>query len=115
MNFKVCDPAGPGFDYVQTTRDPKLSAKNVQCIDTSTDKGTSVYNCHQNWRMGLCGIYQIGSTSPPLMSHGLCPYFYTSAFQNDFNYLNSTTCSNPRPALNLPLNYKMGYMEMRRK
>lgn len=97
------------------SKDPKLAAKNVQCINTSNDKGTVVYNCHQNWRMGSCGTSQIGSTVPPMMSHGLCPYFYTSAFKNDFKYKNSTGCSNPRPALKLPLNYKMGYMELRRK
>ena len=98
------------------SKDPKLSAKNVQCINTSIDKGTTIYNCHQNWRMGSCGYSQIGSTSPPFMSHGLCPYIYTSAFQNDFKYKNITTeCYNPRPSLALPLNFKMGYMEMRRK
>lgn len=114
--FKACDPAGPGFDNLAISKDPKLSAKNVQCINTSTDKGTSIYNCHQNWRMGSCGIIQKGSTSPPMMSHGLCPYFYTSAFKNDFIYKNITTeCINKRPALKLPLNYKMGYMEMGRQ
>lgn len=44
----ACDPAGPGFFYYR--KDPKKSANFVQCINTSKDKGTTIYNCHQNWR-----------------------------------------------------------------
>ena len=44
----ACDPAGPGFFYYR--KDPKRAAKFVQCINTSRDKGTATYNCHQNWR-----------------------------------------------------------------
>jgi hypothetical protein len=44
----ACDPAGPGFFYYK--KDPKRAANFVQCINTSNDKGTSNYNCHQNWR-----------------------------------------------------------------
>lgn len=46
-----CDPAGPGFFYY--FKDPKNAANFVQCINTSKDKGTSIYNCHQNWRLFL--------------------------------------------------------------
>lgn len=47
----ACDPAGPGFYYY--ARDPQKAAKFVQCINTSADKGTNVYNCHQNWRFAI--------------------------------------------------------------
>lgn len=65
--------------------------------------------------MGSCGIYQKASTVPPLMSHGLCPYFYNSAFKNDFKSKNNTGCSTSKAALKIPVDFKMGYMEMRRK
>lgn len=44
----ACDPVGPGFSYY--SKNPQKAAKFVQCINTSNDKGTTVYNCHQNWR-----------------------------------------------------------------
>lgn len=47
----ACDPAGPAFQHY--SRDPLEAANFVQCINTSTDKGTHVYNCHQNWRFYL--------------------------------------------------------------
>jgi hypothetical protein len=51
--------AGPGFDATfRKTPDPTLAAKNVQCIHTSSDKGTSSRNCCQNWNMGDCGKRQ---------------------------------------------------------
>jgi predicted esterase len=68
----ACDPAGPGFDIAPQKLDPKHSAKHVHCINTSIDKGTSVYNCHINFRMGMCGLRQIGATQKPYGSHGLC-------------------------------------------
>jgi hypothetical protein len=36
----VCDPAGVGFDNPFVRLNPKSAAKNVQCIHTSSDKGT---------------------------------------------------------------------------
>jgi hypothetical protein len=44
----ACDPAGPGFFNYK--KDPKRAANFVECINTSRDKGTTAYNCHQNWR-----------------------------------------------------------------
>lgn len=44
----ACDPAGPGF--VGYKKDPKKAAKYVECINTSIDKGTMIYDCHRNWR-----------------------------------------------------------------
>lgn len=44
----ACDPAGPGFSYY--SKNPEKAADFVQCINTSNDKGTTVYNCDQNWR-----------------------------------------------------------------
>lgn len=60
------------------------SAKFVQCIHTSYDKGTNKRDCHQNWHLGYCGMNQIAAGPYPLGSHGLCPYFYNSAFSNQF-------------------------------
>lgn len=50
--------AGPPFD-IRGPIDFKLSAQNVQCIHTNSgDKGTRHFNCHQNWRLGNCGLTQ---------------------------------------------------------
>lgn len=106
----ACDPAGPWFDGYKRSVDPKLAAKNVACINTSVDKGTSIYNCHQNFRMGNCGKTQIGSTKKPFRSHGLCPYFYNSAFTNTFAPTLNHNCSSKRAASNIPKNLIMGYM-----
>jgi len=102
----LCDPAGPGFNKLV---DSTLAAKNVQCINTSNDKGTNVYNCHQNFRMGNCGQSQAASGPPPLASHGLCPYFYNLAFTYDYTFNNYYGCSSPRMVKNPPSNVKMGY------
>lgn len=109
--FTVCDPAGPGFYHKRVT-DPKKAAKNVQCINTSVDFGTHVYNCHQNWRMGTCGIMQPG-TNNAANNHGLCPYLYTSAFENNFYAVNTSLCLSSRVA-KIPPKFKMGYMENRK-
>lgn len=71
-HIQVCDPAGPGFDNEARSIDPKLSAKYVYCINTSTEYGSHYYNCHINFRMGICGRRQIGATVRPCRSHGLC-------------------------------------------
>jgi predicted esterase len=52
----ACDPASSSFENYDT--DMKKAAKFVQCIHTSNTLGTSVYDCHQNWRMGKCGESQ---------------------------------------------------------
>ncbi len=50
--------AGPPFD-IRGPIDFKLSAQNVQCIHTNSgDKGTRHFTCHQNWRLGNCGVTQ---------------------------------------------------------
>ncbi|CAO1410455.1 unnamed protein product [Diamesa serratosioi] len=127
----VCDPAGPGFDYYnyQVPKNPQDAAKNIQCIHTSSNFGTTVYNCHQDWRMGVCGAYQVGahdrsfyycllykicSTPEALGSHGLCNQFYLNAFEVDFVSDNCYNCPSNRAATNLPAKYKMGYMETRK-
>lgn len=71
-HIQVCDPAGPGFDGDGRTIDPKLAAKFVYCINTSAEYGTQNYNCHINFRMGICGHRQIGAARKPCGSHGLC-------------------------------------------
>lgn len=53
-SIDACDAAGPGFYLYDSDKinNAKNAAKNVQCIHTSLDCGTSVRNCHQNWIMG---------------------------------------------------------------
>lgn len=80
-----CDPAGPSFSAnVISVKHAKACAKQVQCIHTSTDKGTSLRYCQKDINMGKCGQYQIGATAPPLLSHGLCPIFYRNSFTYEF-------------------------------
>lgn len=110
----MCEPAGPGFDSNQTysMENPLDSAKFVQCIHTSYDKGTSKRSCHQNWHMGYCGFSQIAAGPYPLGSHGLCPYFYNSAFENKFIAIPrpaSCSISNRLPS-NVSVDMAMGYV-----
>lgn len=98
---------GPGFDK---NLDPKPAAKVVGCINTSTDMGTNVYNCHQNFRMGKCGEWQAASGSFPIGSHGLCPYLYNLAFSYDYVSNNHYGCSSKREVKDPPNNVKMGYL-----
>lgn len=113
----VCEPAGPGFDYynLMIPQLPTLAAKNVQCIHTSYSYGTYLYNCHQNWRMGYCGWSQVGALAYPNGSHGLCNYYYNSAFENDFLENNFYKCAPTKLVSQLPDNFTMGYLEQRRK
>lgn len=103
--MELCEPAGPGFNIYE---DPKPAAKNVACINTSTDKGSSNYNCHQNFRMGSCGNWQAAAGAYPLGNHGLCPYFYNLAFTNDFVPNNFYKCNSNQMAKNITSNVKMG-------
>lgn len=57
--IEVCDPAGPGFVNTPREKEPMLAAKNIACISTSNNYGTTNYNCHQNFRMGNCGYSQV--------------------------------------------------------
>ncbi|CAO1409365.1 unnamed protein product [Diamesa serratosioi] len=114
-DIDLCDPAGPGFDGTLTTGDPKLAAKNVQCIHTSNDKGTIKRDCHQNWLMGYCGFFQFAAGAYPKGSHGLCPYFYNTAFKYDFLATNNTYgCYSARPTTVYPEFFRMGYNENRK-
>lgn len=110
----ACEPVGPGFDVSRRTIDPKLAARNVACINTSVTKGTSIYNCHQNFIMGRCGLSQMAATAFPCGNHGLCPHFYNAAFTNNFTQNNFYQCISKRPIANLPSDYRMGYMETRK-
>lgn len=118
LNFysiQVCDPARPGFDnnILYSRNSPRDSAKNVQCIHTSSNKGTRKRDCHQNWNMGNCGNSQIASGPRPLGSHGLCPYFYNNAFQHRFLAIpKPPNCRSNREASgNVIANFSMGYMD----
>ncbi|XP_059615284.1 lipase member H-like [Phlebotomus argentipes] len=109
----VCDPAGPGFPNMP---DATISAENVQCVHTSADKGTHKRNCHQNWNMGQCGRSQIGAGPYPKGSHGLCPYFYNSAFRSSFVAIPKPPfcAKTERDCTDYPENFQMGYMERRK-
>lgn len=71
----ACDPAGPAFDSNGRHVDPKYAAKSVNCINTSIRYGTNFYDCHINFRMGVCGYNQLGASRKPCGSHGLCVNF----------------------------------------
>lgn len=121
--------AGIGFDG-KPQNDSKIAAKNVQCIHTSYIVGTVERNCHQDWLLGYCGMNQKAARdvesmvcfiskefcmADPISSHSLCPHFYTSAFKNNFTVDNYYRCDSKRLLTNLPTNFKMGYMETRKK
>lgn len=89
--------------------DPKPAAKSVDCINTSTNYGTRVYNCDRNFRMGNNGQAQAAAGSFPLGNHGLCPYFYNAAFSYDFVPNNYYGNKSYRPATNLSNDVIMGY------
>lgn len=111
----LCEPTGVGFGPIcffwpnPKTQDPKLASNNTQCINTSTDKGTSNYDCHQNFRMGQCGSWQPAAGPFPLGSHGLCPYFYNYAFDHKFVPNNYFKCKSGNEAEELT-NVQMGYL-----
>lgn len=108
-HMDLCEPVGPGFDWTPRVREPKKAAKNVACINTSSDKGTSNYNCHQNFRMGSCGDWQEAAGPYPLGSHGLCPYIFNSAFDYKFIPNNLYNCNSKRLA-NLTEAVRLGYL-----
>lgn len=113
--YLACDMAGPGFDHRSNQPNHRDAAQNVQCIHTSRDKGTRFYNCHQDWRLGNCGLTQVASNNPPLGSHGLCPYMYVNAFDHEFMAIDKPNdCSSKRMATYWPEHFKMGYMEKRK-
>jgi hypothetical protein len=63
-DMHLCDPAGPLFDNdddFERRVNPRLSAKNTQCINTSYGVGTTIYDCTQNFRMGYCGWLQVAT------------------------------------------------------
>lgn len=71
-NLHLCDPAGPEFDYITLRYIPATNAAlNVQCIGTSNDYGTKIYDCHQNFKMGRCGKRQDCATVPPKVRSSL--------------------------------------------
>lgn len=78
--MNLCEPTGILFDNAP---DPKKAAKSVECINTSNLEGTMNYNCHQNWRLGLCGFYQFAANKER-DSHQFCNYFYNASFTNEF-------------------------------
>jgi hypothetical protein len=53
MNLSACDPAGPMFNLYEKGKNARKAAKNVQCIHTSIDLGTTLRTCHQDFLMGL--------------------------------------------------------------
>lgn len=62
--------------------------------------------------MGYCGFSQIAAGPYPLGSHGLCPYFYNSAFNNTFYAIPKPAgcpISNRLPPI-IPDGMAMGYV-----
>ena len=102
---------GPGFDGTRRAKDPKLASKHTSCINTSTDKGTSNYNCHRNYRMGRCGSTQPAARSRLDLSHILCPFMYNIAFDQKFVPNNHFNCTSRRLANVTSSNVRMGYLD----
>lgn len=87
-----CDPACPLFPAcAPSVRHAKDSGKDVQCIHTSSDYGTTLRYCQKDIDMGRCGLSQDAASSPPLGSHGLCPIFYNNSFVYDFSLVPKAT------------------------
>lgn len=107
--IELCDPAGPGFEGTARAKVPTLAGRNVACISTSNNYGTTLHNCHQNFRMGNCGYAQAAHGNYPKGSHGLCPYFFNAAFDFDFVPYNDYSCSSTRSA-NITHEVKMGFL-----
>lgn len=83
-----CDPAGPLFpEYFGPALHAHDSATFVQCIHTSSDKGTNGRYCPVDINMGKCGHIQ--PVSRPQFSHGLCPVAYINAFNVDFKLVSA--------------------------
>ncbi len=51
----------------------------------------------------------------PFGSHGLCPYMYVSAFENNFYAVDNPGCSSDHPASSWPSDFRMGYLEDRKR
>jgi len=112
-NIDTCDMAGPGFDLVNEV-DHSEAAQHVQCLHTSRDKGTHIYTCHQNVRLGNCGYNQPAVASQPYYSsHGLCVQIYINAFDYPFYAMRTKPrrCISRNPALNIPRSFTIGYNE----
>lgn len=60
--------------------------------------------------MGSCGTSQPGAGEHPLGNHGLCPYYYNLAFENDFLENNFHQCRSSRIASYITTAVKMGYL-----
>jgi hypothetical protein len=58
--------------------------------------------------MGKCGASQPAAGPYPMGSHGLCPYFYNSAFDHEFLPNNHSKCNSPKQS-NVT-NVRMGYL-----
>lgn len=112
MYLKLFLFQGPAFDGLLgfLGKNPQDAAKNVACINTSSDKGSTKYNCHQNFRMGKCGESQPAAGPYPLGSHGLCPYFYNLAFDHRFVPANLENCISLNRANISSFDVRMGYL-----
>lgn len=64
--------------------------------------------------MGNCGRSQAAAGPRPKGSHGLCPYFYNSAFQHKFLAITPPKqCTQSKRCINetFPIDFRMGYLE----
>jgi hypothetical protein len=105
------------FYFYDIVTNFKKAAKNVQCIHTSAEFGTKARKCHQDWLMGVCGIFQPASRpfqNPNLISHNLCNEFYINSFDYDFIAFNKYNCPKETNVDKLPSRFKMGYLETRK-
>jgi hypothetical protein len=64
--------------------------------------------------MGICGRKQPAAGPKPKGNHGLCPYFYNSAFEHDFMATDNFYNCFASEIATYPTYFKMGYMETRK-
>ena len=98
-----CEPAGPYFPLSFASVIHAINCTDqVHCIHTSCGYGTCDRYCQKDVNMGECGNYQVGQTSPPLLSHGMCPHIYNNAFNFNFKIVNTTVAQCYPPAGSAP-------------
>jgi hypothetical protein len=81
------DPAGPLIDNnIFLYRNISNAARFSQCIHTSWDYGTRIWNqCTRNWILGNCGYSQPGTNNTNGFSnHQFAMQYYVSSFNNPF-------------------------------
>lgn len=141
----ACEMANLGFDWIYYKNPKRAAKNVQCLFTTNFASSAFRSQCHQNWLMGLsanwiiCAILKqkflgdCGNRQPAALdaeyllcvltgcglfilgSHNLCNIYYTNAFEHDFLADNSRSCQGVSYPENMPPNFKMGFMESRRR